>query len=356
MTLRHTPLIDCHRQDGAKLVDFSGWEMPIHYGSQIEEHHQVRQNVGLFDVSHMTVVDVAGADAEAYLSRLLSNNVTKVPVGKAVYSAMLNHDGGILDDLIVYRLATGFRLVVNCATREKDLDWMRLQAASFEVSIETPEDYVILAVQGPNSLKVLRQVLVDAESQLAAKLKPFECFVSGSRLIARTGYTGESGFECIVDAADGIELWQSLRRAGAAPIGLGARDTLRLEAGMNLYGQDMDEETCPSAANLSWTVALDDRAFIGRAGLSDHPRRDARQIGVKLIGRGVLRSGYPLVEGDEVVGVMTSGAFSPTLECGIGLARIDREVASLAVEIRGKRQPVEVMTLPFVPRGQFASS
>lgn len=353
--LLQTPLIACHREDGAKLVDFSGWEMPIHYGSQIEEHHQVRQNVGLFDVSHMTVVDVSGVDAEAYLGRLLSNNVIKAPVGKAVYSAMLNDDGGILDDLIVYRLLNGFRLVVNCATREKDLNWMKRQAKPFEVSIETPEDYVILAVQGPKSLEALNQVLSESESQSASRLKPFECFVSGSRLIARTGYTGESGFECIVEASDGINLWKSLRRAGAAPIGLGARDTLRLEAGMNLYGQDMDEEICPSAANLTWTVALDDRAFIGREGLSIHPRRNDRQIGVKLVGRGVLRSGYRLIDGDEVVGVVTSGAFSPTLECGIGLARIEREVTALAVEIRGKKQPVEVVSLPFVPRGSFAT-
>ena len=351
--LQQTPLIECHRQDGAKLVDFSGWKMPIHYGSQVEEHHQVRNHAGLFDVSHMTLVDVSGPDQMVYLKRLLANDIDRLDEGRALYTAMLNAEGGIIDDLIVYRRENDYRLVVNCATKEKDVAWMRQHAEAFDVSVETPSDYAIIAVQGPESRKVLSAVLPERDAAALGALKPFSFFEREGALFARTGYTGESGFECIVDASEGVALWQSLRQAGASPIGLGARDTLRLEAGMNLYGQDLDETVCPAAANLSWTVVTKDRDFIGQDAMATHPTSRERQIGVQLVGKGVLRAGYPLFSGDEAVGVVTSGAFSPTLACGIGLARVRSSSKTLEVEIRGKRQAVEVVPLPFVPRGQF---
>ena len=351
--LRQTPLIDCHRQDGAKLVDFSGWEMPIHYGSQVEEHHQVRTHAGLFDVSHMTLVDISGPDQAAYLKRLLANDIGRLDVGRALYTAMLNVEGGIIDDLIVYRREQNYRLVVNCATKEKDVAWMRQHAEGFDVAVETPSDYAIIAVQGPASRKMLSAVLAEADVADLEALRPFSFFERESAMFARTGYTGESGFECIVRASEGVELWQSLRQAGASPIGLGARDTLRLEAGMNLYGQDLDETICPAAANLSWTVVTKGRDFIGQDAMAAHATSHERQIGVQLIGKGVLRAGYRLFLDDDAVGVVTSGAFSPTLARGIGLARVRTSSKTLEVEIRGKRQAVEVVSLPFVPRGQF---
>ncbi len=351
--LQQTPLIDCHRQDGAKLVDFSGWEMPIHYGSQVEEHHQVRTHAGLFDVSHMTLVDISGPDQAAYLKRLLANDIGRLDVGRALYTAMLNVEGGIIDDLIVYRREQNYRLVVNCATKEKDVAWMRQHAEGFDVAVETPSDYAIIAVQGPASRKMLSAVLAEADVADLEALRPFSFFERESAMFARTGYTGESGFECIVRASEGVELWQSLRQAGASPIGLGARDTLRLEAGMNLYGQDLDETVCPAAANLSWTVVTKGRDFIGQDAMAAHATSHERQIGVQLIGKGVLRAGYRLFLDDDAVGVVTSGAFSPTLTRGIGLARVRTSSKTLEVEIRGKRQAVEVVSLPFVPRGQF---
>ena len=351
--LQQTPLIDCHRQDGAKLVDFSGWEMPIHYGSQVEEHHQVRTHAGLFDVSHMTLVDISGPDQAAYLKRLLANDIGRLDVGRALYTAMLNVEGGIIDDLIVYRREQNYRLVVNCATKEKDAAWMRQHAEGFDVAVETPSDYAIIAVQGPASRKMLSAVLAEADVADLEALRPFSFFERESAMFARTGYTGESGFECIVRASEGVELWQSLRQAGASPIGLGARDTLRLEAGMNLYGQDLDETVCPAAANLSWTVVTKGRDFIGQDAMAAHATSHERQIGVQLIGKGVLRAGYRLFLDDDAVGVVTSGAFSPTLARGIGLARVRTSSKTLEVEIRGKRQAVEVVSLPFVPRGQF---
>ncbi len=351
--LQQTPLIDCHRQDGAKLVDFSGWEMPIHYGSQVEEHHQVRTHAGLFDVSHMTLVDISGPDQAAYLKRLLANDIGRLDVGRALYTAMLNVEGGIIDDLIVYRREQNYRLVVNCATKEKDVAWMRQHAEGFDVAVETLSDYAIIAVQGPASRKMLSAVLAEADVADLEALRPFSFFERESAMFARTGYTGESGFECIVRASEGVELWQSLRQAGASPIGLGARDTLRLEAGMNLYGQDLDETICPAAANLSWTVVTKGRDFIGQDAMAAHATSHERQIGVQLIGKGVLRAGYRLFLDDDAVGVVTSGAFSPTLARGIGLARVRTSSKTLEVEIRGKRQAVEVVSLPFVPRGQF---
>jgi len=337
------------------MVDFGGWEMPIHYGSQLDEHLWVRASAGMFDVSHMTVIDLVGPDVKPFLRKLLANDVERLKTsGQALYSAMLNPAGGVLDDLIVYRLAEGYRLVVNCATREKDLAWVKACAEAFEVVVATPPNLSILAVQGPSALSVLSSVLDSAQVSLLSRLAVFESGFAGDWFFARTGYTGEQGAEIVLPNADAPGLWQALLASGVRPIGLGARDTLRLEAGMNLYGSDMDEGVSPLACNMAWTVVHNDRDFIGEAAVqaARAARVQPRLIGVMLKERGVLRAHYPVYSGDARVGVLTSGAFSPTLQCGIGFARVSAVTESLFVEIRGKQLPLEPVSLPFVRHGK----
>ena len=353
-----TCLYASHIDAGGKMVDFSGWQMPIHYGSQIEEHIAVRQHAGVFDVSHMTVIDVTGKDATTFLRHLLANDVVKLSrVGQALYSAMLDERGGIIDDLMVYRGPDGYRLVVNCGTREKDLVWLQTAAAGFDVLVEEAPHLAILAVQGPKAMDLLGTALTPHQAHALAELKPFECAFSGQDMIARTGYTGELGAELILAADAACALWDRLRALGVKPAGLGARDTLRLEAGLNLYGSDMDEQVTPSACNLSWTVVHNGRDFIGEKALLAEKEAggDRRLIGVVMTDRGVLRSGHPIVSGGREVGVITSGAFSPSLQRGIGFARIEgaNELkAPLLAVIRGREMPVLGVTLPFVRRGK----
>lgn len=353
--LKKTCLNSCHIEAGGKMVDFGGWEMPIHYGSQLDEHLWVRASAGMFDVSHMTVIDLVGPDVKPFLRKLLANDVERLKTsGQALYSAMLNPAGGVLDDLIVYRLAEGYRLVVNCATREKDLAWIKACAEAFEVVVATPPNLSILAVQGPSALSVLSSVLDSAQVNLLSRLAVFESGFAGDWFFARTGYTGEQGAEIVLPNADAPGLWQALLASGVRPIGLGARDTLRLEAGMNLYGSDMDEGVSPLACNMAWTVVHNDRDFIGEAAVqaARAARVQPRLIGVMLKERGVLRAHYPVYSGDARVGVLTSGAFSPTLQCGIGFARVSAVTESLFVEIRGKQLPLEPVSLPFVRHGK----
>lgn len=353
-----TPLYAEHLAAGAKMVDFHGWDMPLHYGSQVEEHHRVRQDAGMFDVSHMTVVDVNGSGAGDWLRWLLANDAGKLERGgMALYSAMLNEAGGILDDLIVYRRDGGWRLVVNSATRQADLAWMASRLRGDVMLTERPE-LAMIAVQGPAALERAAAWLGDASESLGA-LKPFTFLENGERFIARTGYTGEDGFEVILPAAESIAAWQALLAAGIAPAGLGARDTLRLEAGLNLYGQDMDETATPLESNLAWTVAWKpaERDFIGRAALTRQREQGVprRLVGVKLDARGVLRRGQQLSYDGRVIGELSSGAFSPTLGVGIGLARVEAAAADadeFTVEIRGKALPVSRVKLPFVRRGE----
>lgn len=356
-----TPLYAEHLAAGAKMVDFHGWHMPLHYGSQVEEHHLVRKAAGMFDVSHMTVVDIDGSDAADWLRWLLANDVGKLRErGRALYTAMLNDAGGILDDLIAYRRNGGWRLVVNSATREADLAWMAAKLRDDVVLIERPE-LAMIAVQGPAAIERASPWLNVAAEAVGA-LKPFGFVQDGDRFIARTGYTGEDGFEVILPASQAAGAWQALLAAGIAPAGLGARDTLRLEAGLNLYGQDMDEAATPLESNLAWTVAWKpvERDFIGRAALTQQREQGVprRLVGVKLEARGVLRRGQQLSYDGRVIGELTSGAFSPTLGAGIGLARIEAAVADdvearqFAVDIRGKALPVVRVTLPFVRRGE----
>ncbi len=346
-----------HREAGAKMVDFGGWDMPIHYGSQIEEHHAVRSDAGMFDVSHMTVIDVHGAGARTYLRRLIANSIEKLKVpGKALYSCMLNEAGGVIDDLIVYYLDDALcRVVVNASTRDKDLAWMTAQAAGFDIVLKERADLAMVAVQGPNARAKVLSLLSSEGAAAAAALGKFVACDADGLFIARTGYTGEDGFEIMGPEDRAIAFWQSLAAAGVRPCGLGARDTLRLEAGMALYGQDMDENVSPYEAGLAWTVTLDDgRDFIGRPVLEKQlAEGSARQmIGLVMDEKGVLRHGqavFSAAGGGEIL----SGTFSPTLSKGIALARVPAgEVGAVEVDIRGRRHPLRVVKYPFVRDGK----
>jgi aminomethyltransferase len=346
-----------HRDLGAKMVDFGGWDMPIHYGSQIEEHHAVRQDAGMFDVSHMTVIDLHGSGARAYLRKLIANSIEKLKVsGKALYSCMLNEQGGVIDDLIVYYLNDSFyRVVVNASTRDKDLAWMNEQAKGFDISLNERADLAMVAVQGPNArTKTLSLLSPEAAERAQAMGKFMACDADGL-FVARTGYTGEDGFEIMVPEAQAVAFWNRLLGAGVRPCGLGARDTLRLEAGMALYGQDMDETVSPFEAGLAWTVALDEsRDFIGRAVLEQQlADGSARQmIGVVMDEKGVLRHGQA-VFAQCGQGEILSGTFSPSLSKAIALARVPAgEAGAVEVDIRGKRHALRVVKYPFVRDGK----
>jgi aminomethyltransferase len=355
-----TPLYDEHVAAGGKLVDFAGWDMPINYGSQIEEHHNVRKTAGMFDVSHMTVVDLTGERVGDYLRHLLANNVDRLKdSGKALYSCMLNESGGVIDDLIVYYLQDDFyRMVVNAGTRDKDLAWLEQQAAAFSVKVQERPELAMIAIQGPEARAKVLAVLSDEARAVAEPLKVFfGAFAGGDWFIARTGYTGEDGFEIILPAADAPAFWQQLKAAGVQPTGLGARDTLRLEAGMNLYGSDMDETTTPLESALAWTVAWDpqDRDFIGRQALEQQREQGAghKLVGLLLEDKGVLRNHQKVVVENNGEGEITSGSFSPTLQRAIAFARVPRETgASCKVEIRGRLLAARVVKPPFVRHGK----
>lgn len=360
--LNQTPLHAVHQEMGGKLVDFSGWSMPVNYGSQIEEHHAVRRDAGMFDVSHMTVVDVRGADAKAFLQYLLANDVEKLKAnGKALYSAMLNERGGVIDDLIVYLMDWGYRLVVNCGTRAKDLAWIELQAKNFQVEVQERPELAMIAVQGPNARQKFHSLLSAEDVAVVDALSVFSgAYLTGARsewFVARTGYTGEDGYEVMLPEAEAENLWRSLVNAGVRPCGLGARDTLRLEAGMNLYGHEMNDEVSPLVANMAWTIAwTEGRDFIGRSVLEKAKAEGVRDklVGLVMHERGVLRDGYPvLVAESDRQGVITSGSFSPTLGYSIALARVPVEVGSSAkVLIRGKEVQVDVVKPNFVRNGK----
>jgi len=353
---QHTPLYDAHIAAGARMVDFGGWEMPINYGSQIEEHHQVRQAAGMFDVSHMTVVDIKGAHARHFLSYLLANDVAKLNApGRAFYSCMLNEQGGVVDDLITYFLDESFfRVVVNAATHDKDMAWINSQARAFDIVVEEQPELAMIAVQGPAARAAVLAQMPENDAAIAAELKPFSAGQFGDLFIARTGYTGEDGFEISLPAAAATLLWDQLVAAGVAPCGLGARDTLRLEAGMNLYGQDMDESVTPLESGLGWTVAMkDERAFMGKAALLQQKSRgvDNKLIGLVLQGRGVLRPAQRIVT-DAGEGQTTSGSFSPTLQKSIAFARVPKDATGTCqVDIRGKLLDCSIVQPPFARNG-----
>jgi len=359
---RKTVLNETHRALGAKMVDFGGWDMPIHYGSQIDEHHLVRRAAGMFDVSHMTVVDLHGARAREFLRRLLANSVDKLKApGKALYSCMLDERGGVIDDLIAYCLGEDFfRLVVNAATRDKDLAWIAAQAAPFGVEARERPDFAMVAVQGPQARERVIGLLREPDRAAAGKLARFaavEVATAGGvpLFLARTGYTGEDGFEVVLPEGEAVAFWNALLEAGVKPAGLGARDTLRLEAGMNLYGQDMDETTTPWEAGLGWTVALDaGRDFIGRAALEAQQAAGVprQTVGLVMDEKGVLRHGQKVLAGGGE-GEILSGTFSPTLGKAIALARVPAgEPGQVRVDIRGREVPVRVVKYPFVREGR----
>ncbi len=384
MTQR-TPLYNTHVAANAKIVDFAGWDMPIHYGSQLEEHHIVRRDAGMFDVSHMLAIDLVGKDSQRWLRHLLANDVAKLssqspgrpkidlaPLGggsgvspepgaqkllpgKALYSCMLQEDGGVIDDLIVYLFTPEhYRIVVNAGTADKDVAWMRKQLAGFEATITTRRDLAMIAVQGPNAREKFWAAF-PASRATSESLGVFQAAEWNDWLIARTGYTGEDGFEISLPAGVAAQTWNALQAAGVAAIGLGARDTLRLEAGMNLYGQDMDESVGPLESGLAWTVDFKDvgRDFIGREALEANPPKH-QFVGLLLIDRGVMRSHQKVVtaHGD---GETTSGSFSPTLNQSIALARVPNGVAigdTVEVEIRDKKLKAKVVKPNFVRHGK----
>lgn len=377
MTLKATPLNSVHRAAGAKMVDFGGWDMPVNYGSQIEEHHAVRSDAGMFDVSHMCVVDLQGHNVRAFLRGLLANNVDKLQApGKALYSCMLNPQGGVIDDLIVYFFdETWFRLVVNAGTAEKDIAWIRernetsgsglaITPRRSDINEHATDDGIALvAVQGPNARAKFWET-VPAAREASEGLKPFNAVIVkdtpfGELMVARTGYTGEDGFEIGVAAGQVDALWNALAAQGVKPAGLGARDTLRLEAGMNLYGQDMDDTVSPLDAGLAWTVDLvSERDFVGKNAL----QRGQHQQFVGLILRekgGILRAHQKVVAASGNAGEITSGTFSPSMQQAIALARVPMDVAvgdTVHVEIRDKKLAASVVKLPFVRNGKVLAA
>jgi aminomethyltransferase len=355
--LKHTPLNAKHHEAHAKLVDFSGWEMPIHYGSQLEEHHQVRRDAGMFDVSHMLPVDIKGAGVREFLRKLIANNIDKLQTtGRALYTCMLHEGGGVVDDLIVYFMSESwFRLVVNAGCADKDLAWMEEQREKLapKLGITPRRDLAMIAIQGPKAASKLWDAMPGTRD-LAEAMRPFHAVVVGEMFVARTGYTGEDGFEVMLPNKAAPFFWQALLEAGVKPCGLGARDTLRLEAGMNLYGQDMDEGVTPFDSGLAWTVDMSgERDFIGKEALLRLPR-SRQMVGLKLLDRGVLRA-HQSVFTAQGEGEITSGSFAPTLNGSIALARVPMGVEvgdTVEVDIRGKQVKALVVKYPFVRNGR----
>jgi aminomethyltransferase len=339
------------------MVDFGGWEMPINYGSQIEEHHAVRTSAGMFDVSHMAIVDIKGPQARHFLSYLLANDVAKLKApGRVMYTCMLNEKGGVIDDLLAYYISdTFYRLVVNAATRDKDMAWINAQARAFDISVTERTDLAMIAVQGPAARQAVLDLLPDEDAVVVGQLKPFWAALLDDYFIARTGYTGEDGFEITLPNGAALGMWDKLLAAGVAPCGLGARDTLRLEAGMSLYGQDMDEDVTPLESGLAWTVALkDERAFVGKDTLLKQQEQGLanKLIGLVLEGRGVLRPGQRVIS-EAGEGLTTSGSFSPTIGKAIALARVPKNAAgNCQVDVRGKLLDCRIVTPPFVRLGK----
>ncbi|MBF0264896.1 MAG: glycine cleavage system aminomethyltransferase GcvT [Gammaproteobacteria bacterium] len=354
---KQTPLYEQHLAANGKMVDFGGWEMPINYGSQIEEHHQVRQHAGIFDVSHMTIVDIKGNDVEKFLRKLFANDVKKISAtpGKALYSCLLNDDGCVIDDLIVYAMqADWFRVVVNASTREKDIAWFEKQSADFDISITERTDLAMMAVQGPEAVAKANQVLDNT-----IEIKPFTAIEKDGLFIGRTGYTGEDGYEIVCPNEQASDLWNKLLESGVKPCGLGARDTLRLEAGMNLYGSDMDETQSPLESGLGWTLDFKDesRDFIGKSVLLKQKEAGVKHkfVGLILEGKGVLRA-HQLIKSDssDGEGEITSGSFSPTMQKSIAFARVPKDFSETClVQIRNKEIPAKIVKLPFVRNGKI---
>lgn len=357
--MNYTPFYNNHVESGGKIVDFGGWALPVNYGSQIKEHEAVRTASGMFDVSHMVITDVHGADAKNYLQHLITNDVNKLEkhgFGKALYSAMLNQEGYVIDDLIVYYMPFGYRIVSNAATEVKDLNWMRQVAANFKVELFVRRELAMLAVQGPEAIAKVSAAFPTVAEALAT-LKPFAAVEDNGCFFARTGYTGENGLEIMIPKEQAPTFWLTMLDHGVVPCGLGARDTLRLEAGMNLYGNEMDESISPVECGMDWVVDLTDesREFMGKRPyiMAKNAIDSKKQVGIILTGKGVLRSEYKVQQNGQDVGVVTSGTFSPTLKISIGIARVNNDVCGdVDILIRDKIEPAKIVKMPFVRNGK----
>jgi len=362
-TLQRTPLFETIQASGARMVPFAGWEMPVQFTGLIQEHEAVRNGVGLFDISHMGKFIVTGADSLTELQKLIPTDISELEVGKAQYSVLMNDQGGIIDDLIIYN--QGQRdgqltvpIIVNASTMEKDKQWM---LGRFQGDIQLEDlsaSHALLAVQGPKAVAFL-QALCDSDLDSVGRFGHLEAKIAGhNAFLARTGYTGEDGFEVMVPAAAGVELWNLFIEKGAAPCGLGARDTLRLEAAMALYGNDIDDSTSPLEASLSWLVHLDKKSeFTARSVLETQKQEGVKRrlVGIEMEGRNIARHGYPVVQNGETVGEVTSGTWSPTLEKAIALAYVPIELAKVGtpieVQIRKKVCSGKVVKRPFYKAG-----
>lgn len=357
--MKQTPFYANHLTCNAKIVDFGGWALPINYGSQIKEHEAVRNSSGMFDVSHMLITDVTGTDSRNFFRYLISNDVAKLDkfgIGKALYSGLLNHEAGLIDDLIVYLMPFGYRLVTNAATEEKDMAWIKTVAKDFQVILTNRRDLAMLAVQGPHAINKVINLFPTLTTPLT-NLKPFMAIEHNGYFLARTGYTGENGLEIMLPKEFAFEFWNKLLAEGVTPCGLGARDTLRLEAGMNLYGHDMNENFSPLNSGMDWVVDLSDdsRNFIGRKSyetkkaLANHDI----QVGLLLTGKGILREGQNIIVGEDEIGIVTSGTFAPTLKASIAIARVKANTPdTVFVKIRDNLESAKVVKLPFVRNGK----
>ena len=364
--VQKTPFYQKHLDIGGKMVDFGGWMLPVNYGSQIDEHHCVRNNCGVFDVSHMTVSDITGSQTLDFLSKLLANDIEKIRgvEGKALYSCMLNEQGGVIDDLIVYYLNDQHcRIVSNAGTRDKDIAWMMEQAQAFDAQVAEKPGLALLAIQGPKALQVCANSL-NSEScgvnmaQLIDGLERFQGAFSedNALFVGRTGYTGEDGLELIAEASLLLDMWDALQAADVQACGLGARDTLRLEAGMALYGNDLDEQHTPLDSGLKWTVSLsDNRDFIGKTALLAPVKN--KMVGLILVDKGVLRGHQTLHFKGEEIGEISSGTFSPTLQQSIALARVNAKTKlavgdAIQVQVRNRMLEARVAKYPFIRNGK----
>ena len=350
-TLRRTPLFERHRDAGARLVAFAGWEMPVQYEGIRAEHLAVRHGAGVFDVSHMGEVETEGPQALELLQRLLTNDVSKLEVGGAQYSCLCREDGGTLDDLFTYRLGDDlFLTVTNASNHERDLAWFREQAEGFEADVHDRfHDYAMLAVQGPRAREVVGSM---AQGDLPARFRTSDMNLgTGDALVCGTGYTGEAGVEILVPPDHAAALWEELVVAGATPAGLGARDTLRMEVNYCLYGNELTEQRTPIEANLGWIVE-EQTGFIGAEVCKRQREQGTEQKLVPLVitGEGIPRQGNEVVSGEEVVGEVTSGTLSPSLEVGIGMAYVNSELAEpgtpIEIDVRGKRRAARIESVP----------
>ena len=354
--MKQTVLHSQHLSLHAKMVDFSGYSMPLQYQSQMQEHLAVRNNAGIFDVSHMKVISITGNDTIKFIRYLVANDIAKLSPGKAMYTCMLNHKGGIIDDLIIYYFNNRhINLIVNAACADKDIKWMTTTAESFDVTINIQDTKSILAVQGPNAISLASKILPEEYSHVLSTLKPFETSLYNTDFIARTGYTGEYGFEIVVQPATAIQIWEQAIHEGITPCGLAARDTLRVEAGLNLYGQDMDETTSPLISNLKWTVSLDDtdRDFIGKQAILKEIECGVKfkLTGVSMTTPGMLRNHQQITFQDGTTGTITSGSFSPILKHAVGMARVPIKAPEYGQVMQRKQSTeIKLSPLPFIKK------